>query len=239
MGVSEDRTVGKATIDHSQPLLRQIGALGPNYSAWVHAPEPGQPRFFRNHLLEACSKTPWWVVPLVWLPLFTYCLACAVNRHGLPLPVAISLALVGVVGWQLLEYVVHRFVFHANLKSPLGCTFHFLFHGCHHKFPMDKLRLVFPPVPASLLVVAVYGSLVATLPYGRALAVFAGMGYGYVSYDCLHYWMHHAGGAGVALPGALLRDLRRRHMDHHYRDYSKGYGISSAFFDILFCTAAD
>ncbi|PNW75097.1 hypothetical protein CHLRE_12g496650v5 [Chlamydomonas reinhardtii] len=222
------------SVDRAKPVVAQVGRLGATYWKWVHEPEPGQPLFFGNALVESCSKTPWWVVPLLWLPLFSYCLGLSVLRHGMPLASAVSLVLMGVVGWQLLEYLIHRFIFHAELNSPLGITFHFLFHGCHHKYPMDKLRLVFPPVPAAVVVGGVWCVLVATLQYPVALAVFAGMGYGYVAYDVLHFMMHHV--PSTALPGPLLRDLKRRHMHHHYKDHSKGYGISSVLFDILLCT---
>ncbi|KAG2493429.1 hypothetical protein HYH03_008248 [Edaphochlamys debaryana] len=222
------------SIDSSKPVVAQVGRLGPSYWTWVHEPEPGQPRFFGSALVESCSKTPWWLVPVLWLPLFSYCLFSAVAARGVPIASAISLALVGVVGWQLLEYLIHRFIFHAELNSPLGITFHFLFHGCHHKYPMDKLRLVFPPVPAAAVVSTVWACLVSTLPYGTALAVFAGMGYGYVAYDVIHYMIHHVPSSG--LPGPLLKDLKRRHMHHHYKDHSKGYGISSVLFDLLLYT---
>jgi dihydroceramide fatty acyl 2-hydroxylase len=223
-----------AAVDRAKPVVAQVGSLGSTYWTWVHEPEPGHPRFFSSPLIEACSKTPWWLVPLLWLPLFTASLVGAVAAHGVQPPWAIALLTLGVLGWQLLEYLIHRFVFHAELNSRWGITFHFLFHGCHHKYPMDKLRLVFPPVPAAIVVSLVYCCLVAALPRGTALAVFAGMGYGYVAYDCIHYLVHHTPRSG--LPSALLRDLKRRHMNHHYRDHSRGYGISSALFDVVLCT---
>ena len=34
---------------------------------------------------------------------------------------------------------------------------HFLLHGCHHKHPMDPLRLVFPPAAAALPVLGLLG----------------------------------------------------------------------------------
>lgn len=43
-----------------------------------------------------------------------------------------------------------------NLEiSHRGNTVHYLFHGCHHKHPMDGLRLVFPPAPAAIIAVGV------------------------------------------------------------------------------------
>lgn len=76
---------------------------------------------------------------------------------------------------------------------------------------------VFPPLPASALVAAVYAVLTLVLPRACALPLFAGMGYGYVAYDCLHYAIHHcrAGRSIMGMP--VLRELQRRHMHHHYR----------------------
>ncbi len=108
--------------------------------------------------------------------------------------------------------------------------------GCHHKYPMDGERLVFPPVPASLLVGAVYAFLSSALPKELALPIFAGMGYGYVIYDCVHYAIHHSGKRLKSIP--LLGELQARHMHHHYRDHGSGYGISSTFFDVALGTSA-
>lgn len=36
-----------------------------------------------------------------------------------------------------------------------GNTLHYLLHGCHHKHPMDGLRLVFPPAATAILCVPV------------------------------------------------------------------------------------
>ena len=147
----------------------------------------------------------------------------------------------------LTEYALHRWAFHVHVTSYWGITLHFLFHGNHHKYPMDGERLVFPPVPASLLVGAVYASLTNMMSQEQALPLFAGMGYGYVLYDCTHCALHHllghAGGGSSALlriPMArnFLEELRRRHAHHHFRDHGSGYGISSTLFDALLGTYA-
>lgn len=138
---------------------------------------------------------------------------------------------VGVLAWQLLEYLIHRHVFHGQYTSYWGITFHFLLHGNHHKFPKDHERLVFPPVPAAPLVYSVYKACCATLPHGYAYCLFSGALLGYLIYDCLHYVIHH----GKALPGPLNR-LRRRHFHHHFKDTSHGFGISSIVFDVVFGT---
>lgn len=64
----------------------------------------------------------------------------------------------GIILWTFVEYTLHRWVFHLDIKnqSPPWCTFHFLLHGLHHKVPFDPHRLVFPPVPAMLIAISLY-----------------------------------------------------------------------------------
>eukprot|EP00798_Chlamydomonas_sp_ICE-L_P020005 gene20005-26718_t len=233
LGNSAHAASASGRLDSSKPIVFQVGSLGDSYWDWVHQPEPGQPRFFKNGLVESVSKTPWWVVPLFWLPIFSAAALHSCISLGTSLADLVALLLVGVVAWQLLEYLIHRFIFHADLRSYWGITFHFLFHGCHHKYPMDRLRLVFPPLPASALVGIVYTCLHLLFPSSVALPLFAGMGYGYVAYDCTHFTIHHC---GRAMQGAVLGDLKRRHLDHHYRNHDVDYGISSTLFDVLLCT---
>lgn len=68
-----------------------------------------------------------WVVPLLWLPLAA---ALAVRAAAtLPLHTLAALAAAGVVLWQLIEYSMHRWVFHAAPGGPNTIVAHFLMHG--------------------------------------------------------------------------------------------------------------
>jgi dihydroceramide fatty acyl 2-hydroxylase len=208
--------------------------MGPRYWAWVHKPVPGRPRFFASDALEALTCCPWWVVPLVWLPVFGGLCAAALRR-GVPPASLAALQVQGVLLWQGLEYAIHRFLFHARVGSSYwGITAHFLFHGNHHKFPRDAQRLVFPPLPASWIASCIYAALALILHTATATGVMSGVILGYIGYDCLHYAMHHA----RSLPGPLLRELKARHTHHHYHDSDAGYGISSVLFDVLLGTRA-
>lgn len=46
---------------------------------------------------------------------------------------------------------VEHLSYHCHLTCARGNTAHYLLHGCHHKHPMDGLRLVFPPAAAAIL----------------------------------------------------------------------------------------
>mmetsp|Transcript_12056 Transcript_12056/g.21608 ORF Transcript_12056/g.21608 Transcript_12056/m.21608 type:complete len:239 (-) Transcript_12056:270-986(-) len=205
-----------------------------DYWTWLDQPVIGAPLFFANPLLESITKTPWWMVPLIWVPIFSAVMVHAVRQLGLPLVVVPAFLLYGIVAWQFLEYTIHRFVFHIHCVSPLGMTLQFLFHGCHHKFPCDGLRLVFPPLPASLLVLLVRWILNQIFAPAPATALFAGMGFGYVIYDVVHYHLHHS--PDFCDRVWILKDLRRRHLRHHYDDSEKGFGISSVGIDVVFGT---
>ena len=223
---------GRKRLDATKPIVFQVGNLGKDYWDWVHQPEGGRPRFFSSSLAEACSKTPWWIVPLLWLPIFTRALYIGAYGGGAgPWEVATWL-LIGIIAWQGLEYFIHRYLFHARPSGYTGITLHFLFHGCHHKYPTDGLRLVFPPLPASLLVAAVYLVLTLTMrSMDQALMLYGSMGYGYVAYDCIHYLIHHAGRRISNVP--ILGALQRRHLHHHYKSQGTNFGISSPLYDLL------
>jgi 4-hydroxysphinganine ceramide fatty acyl 2-hydroxylase len=56
--------------------------------------------------------------------------------------------LIGNIIWTLLEYGMHRFLFHIDEllpDRPAFLTLHFLLHGIHHYLPMDKYVLTLSP----------------------------------------------------------------------------------------------
>lgn len=219
------RNESSQMIDESQPLLCQVGSLGPRYMEWIHHPVSRHPRFFVAEWAEAITKVRWWVVPLLWLPVVVLCLLKA--SMELPFWTLAAYACIGLVAWQGLEYMLHRFLFHLVPRGSTSIFLHFLLHGNHHKYPMDTERLVFPPIPASLVVLAVYSILHAVFVHHVATAIFGGMLGGYVVYDCMHYGIHS---------GLLTGSLAKAHMRHHFEDTTTGFGISSPLFDWLLGT---
>lgn len=84
--------------------------------------------------------------------------------------------------------------------------------------PFDSDRLVFPPVAASVFVAAFYSLFVISMPYGIANCMFAGGLFGYVMYDCIHYYLHH----GSPDEGSYFHELKSYHVAHHFEDSQKG-----------------
>ena len=60
-----------------------------------------------------------------------------------------------------------RHVFHAHPVRYWAITLHFALHGCHHKFPMDRGRLVFPPLPAVVIAAGIHAAFQSVLPQAR------------------------------------------------------------------------
>lgn len=77
--------------------------------------------------------------------------------------------------------------------SRVSITLHFLLHGIHHFLPMDKLRLVMPPVLFLALASPFwfFAHIIFWFNWYVATNVFCGGIYGYVFYDLTHYFLHH------------------------------------------------
>uniref|UniRef100_A0A7S0WN76 Fatty acid 2-hydroxylase n=1 Tax=Pyramimonas obovata TaxID=1411642 RepID=A0A7S0WN76_9CHLO len=229
----EDQSV-TFEVDREKGVVLQVWKLGSQYDKWVHTPDLGTDplRFFDNPVLELFSKTRWWVIPLVWLPVAFAAISSAVVHSETSLLAALQFATLGAFLWTSIEYTLHRFVFHSVPTGPMAITMHFLMHGCHHKRPMDRLRLVFPPAAALPIVVTLGGLIRAALPHHVALCVTSGALVGYVCYDMGHYYLHY----GKNHVGTYLGAMKTSHMAHHYKDHSVSFGITSPLWDHVFGT---
>ncbi|RDX72269.1 Dihydroceramide fatty acyl 2-hydroxylase FAH2, partial [Mucuna pruriens] len=143
-------------VDLNKALVFQVGHLGEAYEEWVHQPIVSKegPRFFENEILEFLTRTVWWAIPVIWLPVVCWFIYNSIQM-GLSCPHLALLVVLGILIWTLLEYSLHRFLFHIKTKTYWGNTIHYLLHGCHHKHPMDGLRLVFPPAATAILLMPV------------------------------------------------------------------------------------
>ncbi|XP_058832892.1 uncharacterized protein LOC131690844 [Topomyia yanbarensis] len=228
-------------VDWDKPMLVQIPTLGKHYADWVNKPVDRELRLFGPALLENLTKTPWWLVPAFWIPSIMYLIHLGVkdqlskNTEDLTLkdhisPTVIACLCFGVFVWTLLEYTLHRWVFHLDPKNNwILHTFHFLIHGLHHKVPFDPYRLVFPPVPAIMLASLFYQPIRLLLPH--PVLMLAGGLIGYLGYDMIHYYIHYGSPSG-----GHLYHMKRYHYQHHFVHHDLGFGISSAVWDKVFGT---
>lgn len=216
-----------------QALVPQVRSMGSGYDAWVHRSikPQGSLRIFRSDHLERFTHVAWWLVLAVWVPVVVVLWGLALTWQRLPAATTALLALAGVLGWTLLEYVLHRFVFHWRPQGPLGRQFHFLIHGIHHLDPWDATRLVFPPLAGFLVAAPLFGLLWLALPPGPALAVMGGLLSGYMLYDMTHYHVHHR-----TCRTRWGKFLKKYHLAHHHKHPYAMYGVSSPLWDLVFRT---
>lgn len=186
-------------------------------------------RMFKSSLLESLSKVHFSVPLFIYIPVIAYFLydAIAIQKND-ALVFLLSLG-GGILFWTFTEYVLHRFVFHFEPKSKWGSRLHFIFHGVHHDYPNDRLRLVMPPSVSIPLATGFYFLFKTILPVDVVPAFFAAFMAGYLFYDISHYAIHH-----FNMKNALWRKLKQHHMHHHYTDPTKGYGVSSSLWDTIF-----
>jgi len=243
LSVETDETADYTThkfLDLSRPLFPQLWNGG--FSKKFYLEQVHRPRHYRGgasaplfgNFLEPLSKTAWWVVPLVWLPMVMY--GSWYGFNGLSTPVeGIGYWALGLFLWTLVEYILHRCLFHVDKYLPdnrVGITVHFLLHGIHHYLPMDRYRLVMPPALFLVLAIPFYKLAHLVFAYNRfaAIEVFSGGIFGYICYDLTHYFLHHRN-----LP-SYYRALKKYHLQHHFADFENGFGVTSRFWDFVFGT---
>lgn len=188
-------------------------------------------RLFKNPILEAMSHVhP--IIPLVmWTPIISYLLYRGHAIYGMSTNEFVALFFIGMLVWTLMEYLLHRFMFHFPVIGPISDRFVFLFHGLHHDDPNDPTRLVMPPVPALLISGLLYlmFSLIVPIKYLDAFMGFFMIGY--LCYDYIHFATHH-----FKMTSKVGRFLKKWHLQHHFRHEKAKYGVSSPLWDYIFRT---
>jgi dihydroceramide fatty acyl 2-hydroxylase len=187
------------------------------------------PRLFGNPLLEWLSRVHHLTPALLYLPIVA--ILSGLSAARVPFAYAVPALFAGYLIWTGIEYFGHRFLFHLQPPGRLGAQIHFTIHGVHHAHPGDPLRLVMPPLMSVPIMLLALAGLRAVFGPDLVLPALAGLLAGYVAYDMLHYHLHHGRPAT-----RLGRELRRRHMLHHFHDDTRGFGISAPWWDDILGT---
>lgn len=167
--------------------------------------------------------TPIGVAVLLW-----------VHRPG-TLVAHLAACLGGWLVFTLVEYLVHRFVFHMTFADTReGKVAGFLTHGYHHQYPRDPTRLVLPPMMSLPIASTLFAISHVVLGGGAFDAGFAGFLFGYVTYDTVHYVVHH-----TKKTTGVTGWMRRYHLLHHHDHEPARYGVSSPLWDLVLGTFKD
>ncbi|MBL4818021.1 MAG: sterol desaturase family protein [Deltaproteobacteria bacterium] len=185
------------------------------------------PRVFENRILEITTRSPWWMVPLLWLPT-----SAALIYMG-PKGWALALIPVGMFAWTLTEYALHRFLFHYEFTSEAGKLFHKMVHGAHHILPNDPYRAGTPlglSIPFAFSFALIFYWLLGPEWF---FPFYAGVLLGYVVYERVHYAAHH-----IKSKRPWFMKLKRHHLLHHHSKAAAGtkFGVTNMFWDRVFGT---
>jgi sterol desaturase/sphingolipid hydroxylase (fatty acid hydroxylase superfamily) len=170
--------------------------------------------------------------PLYFYAVVALCLALLAARTGLSTWSIVILLTSGFFSWSLMEYGLHRFIFHYDAKSRMGRKLLYEVHMSHHESPSARKR-IFASLFLSVPISAVYWLVAwfATGSWASASYLFIGMATGYFCYEWLHFQCHH----GRSRLG-VLRYLKKYHLLHHYKTPELRFGVTSPLVDLLFGT---
>ncbi len=137
--------------------------------------------------------------------------------------------------YPLVEYLAHRFVLHATglFKHKSTAKVWKRIHYDHHQNPHD-LAVLFGALYTTLPTIAVIALPVGWLVAGPsgALAAFGTACVVFCAYEFVHCVQH--------LPftprQAWLRDLKKRHLAHHFHNEQGNFGITTNLWDHVFGT---
>ncbi|HLZ00558.1 MAG TPA: sterol desaturase family protein [Bradyrhizobium sp.] len=130
------------------------------------------------------------------------------------------LVVVGLLAWTLVEYLMHRFVFH---HFPLARHLHQL----HHDHPADpdseRSSLSTPLVvaPFALLSLGIAG-------VEDGSAILAGLLAGYLIFIAVHHAVHR----WPVNPRSPLYSIKLRHLVHHHLE-DCNFGVTTGFWDVI------
>ena len=193
----------------------------------------GSATLFQNRLLERLTRTTFYfpviLFLLVGVATALYCyLSLKINVF-----IIVALFVAGLFAFTLVEYLIHRFVFHFNASTPGQELLKYKIHGVHHHFPKDKDRLAMPPF-MSLTLAVLFFLLYKWLFGNYGIALFSGFVSGYSVYLIIHYAVHR-----YRQPRNFLSILWKHHSLHHYRSDNSALSVSNPMWDYIFGTMPD
>ena len=190
----------------------------------------GTKKLFENPVLEKLSRTHI-SIPLSIFAVFSVSLLYwSVTHTTLSAASTIGLFFLGFISFTLVEYLVHRYVYHISTHNEWRKRFQYKAHGVHHEFPKDKDRLAMPPL-LSITVATILLLLFRLVMGDFAFAFLPGFLAGYAFYLSVHYVVHI-----YQPPKNFLRALWINHSVHHYKDGDVVFGVSSPLWDYVFGT---
>ena len=138
----------------------------------------------------------------------------------------VAYIVLGAVTWTLLEYLIHRWIYH---QAPYFRDL----HDAHHRAPADHIGS--PPVIGIALIYVVFFLPIAPVSPIAAGGITTGVLLGYMGYMLVHHADHY----WKPEPSSPMYKLCRHHALHHHRSDEGNFGITTIFWDQAFGTALE
>ncbi len=142
------------------------------------------------------------------------------------------LFLSGFLLWTAVEYFLHRFPFHHDIKTEPFRLITSGLHLLHHEIPNRGDYVVAPiamSFPFYLVIVGLF--CLATRDVSNAFLLSSGLATAYLCYEWTHYSTHHR-----VAKTRFGKYLKRHHMMHHFKDSHNYFGVTSPVWDWMFGT---
>jgi sterol desaturase/sphingolipid hydroxylase (fatty acid hydroxylase superfamily) len=190
----------------------------------------GTQRLFQNPILERLTRTHI-AVPISLFILYGLALVYwNIVSVGLRPFFTGILFLGGLMFFTLVEYAMHRFVFHMNTNTKLEESIQYKIHGVHHEYPKDKERLAMPPI-VSIAIATALLFLFKFIIGDMVFAFLPGFLFGYAGYLFVHYMVH-----AYPPPNNGFKIFWIFHARHHYKSHDTAFGVTSPLWDYIFKT---
>jgi len=140
----------------------------------------------------------------------------------------------GLFVWTLLEYGLHRFLFHINFefRNPKMSEFLNSSHLNHHIAPRDPDKLLVKPAFGLTVSAILFGfAYILSGSFFFASGIMAGIWAGFLYYEAVHYRVHL-----TTAPSGFIARQRRAHFYHHFTNREKCFGVTSPLWDYVFRT---
>lgn len=190
----------------------------------------GTTQLFNNRLLERLTRTHFALPVILYYSFAVVALYFSFTRTNVTLLDHIWIFFSGFILFTLVEYLIHRFLFHFKAETEEELKLQYQIHGVHHEFPRDKDRLVMPPL-VSIVIASGFFFLFQFLFPSACLVLFAGFVSGYSSYLLIHYAVH-----AMRPPNNFLKFWWKHHALHHYSSVDTAFSVSMPLWDYLFGT---
>jgi 4-hydroxysphinganine ceramide fatty acyl 2-hydroxylase len=172
-----------------------------------------------------------WIFPLIAIVL----LKAAIDTEPGRVSALFWLFPAGLGFWTLLEYGLHRFVFHVRipLRNPYLRDIVNSSHLNHHAAPRDPTKVLVHPLYGLVISAILFGLLYAVSgSVLSAAGIMTGIWTGFLYYEAVHYRVHFS-----LAPSGLIAHQRRTHFYHHFTNNKKCFGVTSPLWDYVFGTA--